>query len=310
MLDIQALHHIHLQVADLAGNERFVRDFGLVEAGREAGRVYYRGHGGDAYSYVVEAGPATRIAAIAFRATSAAVLDDAIRLHGATARRALAGPGGGEAVSLVDPDGTVIDIVHGIAPRVPDARRPPPLVNTPGHAVRFNASHPPLPVGPAEPLRLGHLGLFVADFARSEAWYRDVLGTVPSDRMYLNGPDHLVGGFYRLGRGHEWVDHHILGFFAMGRVGLHHMSFEVHGMEQQMMAHRHLQRQGHQPVWGVGRHPLGSHVFDMWKDPNGLRFETFSDTDLCNHERPAQDHPVQGSEMDLWSNDPADRYFA
>ena len=37
MLDIQALHHIHLQVEDLAGNERFVRDFGLGEAGRDAG---------------------------------------------------------------------------------------------------------------------------------------------------------------------------------------------------------------------------------------------------------------------------------
>ncbi|MFA5549457.1 MAG: VOC family protein [Porticoccaceae bacterium] len=310
MLNIQSLHHIRVGVTDLAGNERFARDFGLQEAARDGQTVYFRGHGADAYCYV--AAPAARagVRAVAFLAGSPDDLDEAVRRFGATAPRALRGPGGGTAVSLTDPDGITIDIVHGIAGREPDPLLPVPVINYPGRHQRFNASQHFRPPGPARPLRLGHLGLFVGDFRRTEAWYCEVLGMRASDRMYMGAPDQPVGGFYRLDRGAQWVDHHIIGFFGMGRPGLHHMSFEVQDIEQQMVAHRHLRKQGHQPVWGVGRHPLGSHVFDLWKDPNGLRFETYSDTDLCNDQRPTGDHDVAHSEMDLWSNEPAEPYFA
>lgn len=305
-----SLHHVVLQVPDLAGNVQFAEDFGLHVAARHAGTTYLRACGSDAYSYVVEAGEQARLVAIAFVAESSAELQRAVDEHGASAIRPLEGPGGGVACSLTDPDGIRIDIVHGIAPRTADPLRPEPVVNYPGNRRRLNDAHR-YPDGPGNPLRLGHLGLFTRDFAKSEAWYTAVLNLRASDRMHLGGAGgKYVGGFYRLDRGSEWVDHHVIGFFAMGRSGLHHLSFETQDLEQQMVSHRHLRRRGYQPVWGVGRHPLGSHLFDMWKDPNGLRFETYSDTDWCNHDRPGRDHPVEGSEMDLWSNDTPERYFA
>lgn len=308
-LRLKSLHHIRMQVPDVHGNERFARDFGLHEAARHAERVYMRACGSEAYSYVIEPGPKTRIGAIAFLAESRSELERAVHEHGATKIRSLEGPGGGEVVSLVDPDGNPVEIVHGIAERAPDALHREVVINYPGNRRRLNVPHR-YPDGPGNPLRLGHLGLFVGDFKRMEAWYTSVLNIRASDRMHLGGPSKFVGGFYRLDRGAEFVDHHIIGFFAMGAPGLHHMSFEVQDTEQQMVSHRFMHKQGHKLVWGVGRHPLGSHVFDMWKDPNGLRFETYSDTDWCNNERPAADHPVEGSEMDMWSNDTPERYFA
>ncbi|MFA7556469.1 MAG: VOC family protein, partial [Hydrogenophaga sp.] len=168
MLNIQSLHHIRVGVTDLAGNERFARDFGLQEAARDGQTVYFRGHGADAYCYV--AAPAARagVRAVAFLAGSPDDLDEAVRRFGATAPRALRGPGGGTAVSLTDPDGITIDIVHGIAGREPDPLLPVPVINYPGRHQRFNASQHFRPPGPARPLRLGHLGLFVGDFRRTE----------------------------------------------------------------------------------------------------------------------------------------------
>ncbi|AOW12034.1 hypothetical protein LPB72_13620 [Hydrogenophaga crassostreae] len=310
MLKLKSLHHLCVEVPDLDTNTKFATDFGLLETARKDNRVYFRTYGADAYSYVAEPGAKTRLKSVAFLAESRAVLDDAVQQFGATPVRPLDGPGGGFAVSLTDPDGNIIDIVYGIEEREADPMLPAPQINTPDNVQRFNTRHVRPDDGPARPLRLGHIGLFVGNYARSEAWYAKTLGLIASDRMYAGVPNNYVGGFYRLDRGEEYVDHHVVGFFGMGAPGIHHFSFEVQGIEQQMVAHRHLQKANYQPVWGVGRHPLGSHVFDMWKDPNGLRFETFSDTDKYNAERAVFDQDVQKSEMDVWSNDSVERYFS
>ena len=164
-------------------------------------------------------------------------------------------------------------------------------------------------LGPPQLLKLGHVGIFVSDFARQSQWFQSVLGLLPSDVLYAGAPDHRIGGFFRLDRGDEWVDHHTLAVFAMGRPDCHHVSFEVQDSEAQFLGHRWLSKQGWEPVWGVGRHPLGSHVFDVWRDPSGYRFETYSDTDLCNAAQPVQLHDVKDAQMDLWSNESPEKYF-
>lgn len=58
------------------------------------------------------------------------------------------------------------------------------------------------------------------------------------------------------------------------------------------------------------RHPLGSHVFDVWKDPDGFRYETFSDTDLLNASTQTGLHAIQDMEMDLWSDRDVEFNFA
>lgn len=311
MIRLKSVRHVEMQVQDLDGNQRFAEAFGLVETARAAnGKVWFRGAGKDSYSYVAEAGPQTKLIAIAFNVEDRSDLEAATADLGATPIRPLEGPGGGEAVSLTDPEGNRIDLVFGVADRTPDDMRPQMVVNQLGQTTRRGGGHVLPPIGPSPLLRLGHVVLFVTDYAACDRWYREVLGLLPSDLMYAGSKDNVVAGFYRLNRGDEYVDHHAFAMFGFGKSALHHLSFEVQDIEHQFMAHRHLDRGGWEAVWGIGRHPLGSHVFDVWRDPNGIRFETFTDTDVVTADFEAGYSSVEESEMDLWSNKPADKYFA
>lgn len=308
---IVGLHHIRLAVEDLAGGLAFATDFGLVEAETSAERAYLRGVGPAAYLVALEAGRQSGLAALAFEADDMADLARAAARPGASAITPLPGPGGGQRVALTDPNGFAIEIVHGVARRAPDPLPAPLLLNQGADKPRIGVVQPKSALGPPPILRLGHVGLFIQDWAASDAWYRDVLGLIPSDLMYVGAPDHKVGGFYRLDRGARHVDHHVVGMFQMpGRQGLHHLSLEVPNSETQFMAHRWLTQRKRDEVWGVGRHPLGSHVFDVWRDPNGLRYETFSDTDLLDASVPTAVHDIMAMEMDLWSDRDVEIYFA
>jgi hypothetical protein len=46
-----------------------------------------------------------------------------------------------------------------------------------------------------------------------------------------------------------------------------------------MAGHAHLSGAGAEAAWGVGRHLLGSQVFDYWKDPWGFEVEHWTDGD-------------------------------
>jgi hypothetical protein len=83
----------------------------------------------------------------------------------------------------------------------------------------------------------------------------------------------------------------------------------VQDYESQFVAHRWLLSKGWESNWGVGRHPLGCHVFDTWFGPNRYRFETFSDTDLLNQDHETGHYDISKHELDMWSDKPPDSYF-
>jgi catechol 2,3-dioxygenase-like lactoylglutathione lyase family enzyme len=304
------LHHVHLRVNDLEKSRSFAKDFGLHEVAVATDRqVYLRGAGTGAYQVVLEPADKSSLAGIAFAVDSREDLDWAVAEHAASPVRSLESPGGGEAVTLTDPEGTSVHLVHGVAGRTQDPLPPQVIINQGLERIRRGAAQYQPPLAPPQLLRLGHVGLFVRDFKTCEAWYRKVLGLLPSDVMYADNPENVVAGFYRLDRGNEWVDHHTIALFGFGKNDLHHISFEVQNPDTQFIAHRWLERQGHKLVWGVGRHPKGSHVFDVWRDPSGYRFETYSDTDVCMADNPAGTFDITTMEMDVWSNRSYEAYF-
>jgi catechol 2,3-dioxygenase-like lactoylglutathione lyase family enzyme len=308
---ITGLHHLHLKVRDLAGTQRFAKDFGLSEACETPdGRVYLHGAGTGAYQLVLEDADESALVGIAFEVDSRQDLEHAIARHGASSIISLDGPGGGLAVELSDPDGKRIKLVHDVETREHDPLPPAMIINQGQDKTRQGAAQLQRPLGPPQLLRLGHVGLFVRDYKACDAWYRDVLGFLPSDVMWAAEPDNLIAGFYRIDRGSEWVDHHTIALFGFGKSDLHHISFEVQNADAQFVGHRWMARHGHEPVWGVGRHPKGSHVFDVWRDPSGYRFETFSDTDVSTAAMPAGVHDITTMEMDLWSDRSHEDYFA
>ena len=60
-----------------------------------------------------------------------------------------------------------------------------------------------------------------------------------------------------------------------------------------MAGHYSLKEAGYQHSWGIGKHLLGSQVFDYWKDPHGFTLEHFTDGDLMNAEFGSHKAPVE-----------------
>ncbi|MFZ3377739.1 MAG: VOC family protein, partial [Chthoniobacterales bacterium] len=127
------------------------------------------------------------------------------------------------------------------------------------------------PRGASQVKRIGHGVLMTTDLHRMVAWYRDTLGLLVSDEIYAGRPDNLVGSFVRVDRGDTYVDHHVFFCVQGNKNGLNHLSFEVQDIDDVMIGHNHLKAKGYAHVWGIGRHQLGSHIFDYWAGPLGPR---------------------------------------
>lgn len=70
--------------------------------------------------------------------------------------------------------------------------------------------------------------------------------------------------FLRLDRGAEQVDHHCFFFYQGPKFHVHHSSYETHDFDTQVLGHDWLREKGYKNCWGVGRHVLGSQIFDYW----------------------------------------------
>lgn len=151
------------------------------------------------------------------------------------------------------------------------------------HAGQFQRYHP----GPALVHKLGHLGYVVPDFDNELAWYTSNFNFVPSDVLYhwdFSNMDVLT--FMHLDLGDKYSDHHSL-FMQRAppevkRTFMHHTSFEVADFDTQLLGHDWLAKKGWKSIWGVGRHVLGSQIFDYWADPSGFKIEHYADGDVVN----------------------------
>jgi catechol 2,3-dioxygenase-like lactoylglutathione lyase family enzyme len=128
---------------------------------------------------------------------------------------------------------------------------------------------------PAGVARLGHVVLGVSDLQATWDWWRSRFALLMSDEVRT--PDGImIAAFIRLDRGAIPTDHHSLNFATMpGRPpAFHHAAFEVADLDDLMVGHEHLKQAGYQQLWGVGRHILGSQVFDYWRDPGATASST------------------------------------
>lgn len=310
-MKLRCLHHVKFTVRDLDALQSFAHDFGLVTEERTVERLVLRTRGGDLCAYVAVKGEADRLVGLAFEVEDRASLTEAVEKLGASAITPLNIPGGGEGVVLFDPDGNEVQLVYGVARRQPDEAYPELIINTPFRKERFGRNQFERERGPARLWRIGHIGLFVRNFREVTAWYSDTLGLIGSDVYHIPGqPLAQIVGFFRLDRGEEYVDHHVVAFMQDERGGCHHVSFEAQDFEAQTRTHRFLRSKNYEPIWGVGRHPHGSHVFDVWRSPDGARFETFSDTDLFRASDGTKVHDISTVVLDEWLDDSPERYFA
>ena len=288
MIKVKDIAFVRFAAPDLDAMERFLTDFGLVVTARQGGALYVRGTDSSPYLHVTEQGEAA-FRGVAFEAASAVDLAAAAQLDGASAIEKIDAPGGGQRVCFSDPDGFAVEVVHGREELAPLQVRGAAPLNRGSERSRLGALQR-VAAGPSCVKRLGHAVLRVSDFRRSEAWYKSRFGFLTSDEVYLGDKDNIVTAFMRCDRGVEYSDHHTFLCVGLGEVGFDHAAFEVEDIDAVMTGHDHLLAAGYEHHAGVGRHVLGSQVFDYWKDPWGHVVEHFTDGDLLNADHATELH--------------------
>lgn len=274
-----------LQSPDLDLAEEFLTDFGFVRAERTPSALYMRGTDAAHHLHVTHLGE-PKFIGFAFYARNEEDLERLARVEGASLVEATDEPGGGKRVRLKDPHGFQIEIVHGIAslPPLPVRRN---VLNWGPEKYRRAGELTRLPSGPAQVKRMGHAVIATTDLPKTLSWYRETLGFLCSDDVWAGEKANIVASFNRCDRGEEFVDHHAFFTMTAPKAGLNHFSYEVRDIDDVMMGHEHLKTKGkYQHMWGIGRHRLGSQIYDYWCDPWGRVHEHWTDSDVLNAATP------------------------
>jgi catechol 2,3-dioxygenase-like lactoylglutathione lyase family enzyme len=288
VIKIEDIAHVRFAAPDLSVMRSFLEDFGLT-CFEQGGKLYGQGSDGRPFVHVTEPGEA-KFLAVGLRAASIADLE-ALAANEGVAIEPLNEPGGGMVLRLTDPDGYVVEVVAGQQCDAP----------APCAAPQFNsaAAKPRqretirLDPAPAHVRRIGHAVLKVSDFRASERWWKARFGFITSDEIEA-APNVPLGAFMRCDRGDVPSDHHTI-FLAQlpGELGLLHAAFEVESLDDLMLGHEYLKARSREAAWGVGRHIMGSQIFDYWKDPFGNELEHWTDGDLFTAADPPTKQTMQ-----------------
>jgi catechol 2,3-dioxygenase-like lactoylglutathione lyase family enzyme len=275
---------VRFEAPDLDVMESFLTEFGLQRSGGDDETLYMRGTDDEGFVHVTHLGDTARFVGFAFVAENLTDLEELSRRDGFSPVRDLAGPGGGKVVQTIDPDGFQIEVVaeRGSIGQLPAPASSP---RNDAHTTQRSGSPLRLDAGPAHVKRLGHCVIDVTDFRTSEAWYKEHFGLLTSDEIALDETTAL-GAFMRCDQGDRYVDHHTLFLVGIGRAKFNHAAFEVADFDDLMRGNSHLAAAQRTHQWGIGRHILGSQIYDYWLDPYGHMVEHWTDGDLFNNETP------------------------
>jgi len=289
---------IRLGRRDLKRAERYFTDFGLHVAARTETALYFRGVLSQHHFLIIEVAPHDVLLGFALHAASAEDLALIAAAHDVPLESSRE-PGGGSLVRLHDPAGLAVEIVHGLAelPKLP--HREARLFNRPGEVRRVNAPQPAL-AGPAEVFRLGHLALQRQELVNNTRWYMQNFGLIASDVELLPDSHHPALVFMRCDLGAAPTDHHSVVIAAGPRDSFDHAAFETIDLDAVALGGEWLQRQGWVQNWGVGRHVLGSQIFNYHFDPSGFAVEHYADGDMLDASYPTRFHPTGKAGIYQW----------
>jgi catechol 2,3-dioxygenase-like lactoylglutathione lyase family enzyme len=308
VIKVRDLAYGRLRAPDLDVMEEFLTHFGMTRAARTPTALYMRGTDPRHHLHVTEKGDSGFIG-FAYLAASEDDLRTVAKAPGASGVESMDEPGGGKRVRLREPNGYQIEVVHGIeaVPAIPVARD---HMNTGNEPLRRAGTVMRLAKSPAPIKRIGHGVLATPKVRETVAWFRETLGFIGSDDVYAGSKDNVIGSFNRCDCGDEYVDHHTLFAVHNERAGLNHMSFEVPDVDAVFKDHEYLTRLGkYEHMWGVGRHLLGSQVYDYWCDPWGRVHERWADTDRLNATSGSNLLPVEEGFASQWGDDAPEKFI-
>ncbi|KAK5746808.1 hypothetical protein LTR17_000438 [Elasticomyces elasticus] len=300
------LSHMRYQHPDLDEITTFLLDFGMhiAKKSSDGERIWYRGYGTTQYVYYAQRGPKKFLGGT-FEVESHGELEKAAKIPSASSsgiEELAEAPGGGYMLTLTDPEGFPINLLYGQEPAAKGDYPEKVIVNDEVDKPRvrkFNRFTP----GPAAVHKLGHYGLCVKDFPAQMEWYTRNFNLAPTDFLYVpveGGERKDVAVFLHLDRGEEPVDHHTFFMSTNPTSHVHHCSFEVHDYDTQHLGHQWLASKKYTSVWGIGRHILGSQIFDYWWDTTGNMIEHYADGDLVNKDTPVAWNNAGDESLAVW----------
>jgi catechol 2,3-dioxygenase-like lactoylglutathione lyase family enzyme len=319
-INLKRISHVYYTHKDLEKAHQFYLDFGfsVSRKSEDDTTIYYRGYGTEPFVLCASKGTEDVFGGAGWVVESLEDLEIASdTLPGATKVLDLSAPGGGKTVTFHDNvDGFPFHLVYGqeavemtetfpeLEYNFPTAKHRP--VNK---TQRFNK-------GPAPVHKLGHFGLCVTDYKAAHDFYTTHFNLKQSELVHDEAGNDIMT-FLHLDRGSEKVDHHAFFFFQGPKYHVHHSSFEVHDVDIQMLGHTWLREKGYDNCWGVGRHVMGSQIFDYWYvflenvnrliliyccrfDPSRFIMEHYVDGDLVNDETPINRTQASPDNLHVW----------
>ncbi|OIJ65486.1 VOC family protein [Streptomyces mangrovisoli] len=245
---ITHLRHVDLAVPDFRKQLDFYQNiWGLELVASDTGVAFLAAVGSpEQYVVRLREAEAKRIDLLAFGAADAADVDAVaaklelgdVKLISEPGR--IDTPGGGYGFRFFDVDGRVVEISSDVAPRKHRKVQPKESV----------------------PVRLSHAVVNSADPERTVAFYERFLDFALSDT--LSHPQ-FGGAMYFMRCNPQ---HHSLAIGRGHHASLHHVSFEMRGIDEYLRGTGRLLRAGTELLWGPGRHMAGDNTFSYFLDPS------------------------------------------
>ena len=285
---------------DLDAQEKFLTDFGMVRADRTKDKLFMRGSDPDHHIHVTELGEPGFIG-LAFHARSEEDLEILSRkADGASPVEEIDEPGGGKRVRLTEPNGLQIEVIWGQETLAPIEVRKNKF-NMNGEKNNRVGDIMRVATAPSHVKRSAHCVYLTDKCIETNKWFQDHLGFQTTDTILAPGTTETLAIFNHVDApDDDYVDHHVFLCFKAPKLTFNHLSFEVADFDDVQTGHEHLESQGYKHAWGVGRHYLGSQIFDYWRDPWGRIHEHWTDSDMVNNRHQPGDFPAEEGLQNQW----------
>ena len=308
VIKVTDIAYARLRSPDLDLQSEFMENFGLTQSAKTNNAIYYRGTDAVHHLHITEKGD-PKFVGIAYHAASEDDLKAFAKVHGASGIENMDEPGGGKRVRVTEPNGYQIEVVWGMD-KVKEIPAPRQMLNSGYAPLARKGDLMRIQKGPSRVKRIAHAR------ARHAEGEGDGELVPPPSRLHLlrrrlcrreGQPDRLVQPHRR---GETFVDHHV--FFAINHnhAGLNHISFEVQDMDDVFMGHQHMRDTGkYEHMWGIGRHLLGSQVYDYWADPWRRVHEHWADSDRLNIKNGSHLLSAEEALVSQWGDPPPQKFI-
>jgi catechol-2,3-dioxygenase len=281
-IKVARLSHVGLRARDLGKQAEFYSDrWGLDPIDEHGKEVFFRADGPDHHVLTLNGeSEEPGLDHFAFEVSQADDIDRAadiindLGLEVVVPPTSDLEPGVARGIRFRDPDGNVVELVHGV-----DQVRDP-------YGNRD-----------VKPQAINHVVLYTTDRPRLEQFYGGTLGFKLSDTLI----DFMT--FWRCN-----ANHHSIAFQSPrdpNQRGLNHAAFDVKDWQELMRAVYVMGERGVKRWWGPGRHLAGNNLFSYYFDPEGNVVEYTTDVQQITSDDYVA--PIRPRISDQWGSIPPPR---